>query len=120
MPNKRQILQCLSRSALIEIARIFEIAGMTGKTKDDILDGLKSKRSISIQDILSQLSRDELKGICESLGFDGSGKEKNLLINRICGDEPEPEKLSKDSMAKAGNSDKEHTLTTQSNNRLAP
>jgi hypothetical protein len=111
MPGKRQILECLSRLKLIEIAGVFEITGISGKPKDIILDSLMSKRSIPIQDILNQLNRDDLKSICDSLGIDSSGKEKGLLVHRICGDEPGPKPLQKDSTVKKF--DKEHTLTTK-------
>jgi len=67
MANKRQILQCLSRSTLLDITNTFEITGLTGKPKEFILGSLMSKRSIPICDILSQLNRVDLKRICESL-----------------------------------------------------
>lgn len=113
MANKRQILQTLSRSTLVDIARVFEIPGMTGKSKDDIIDGLMEKRSISIPEILALLGRDDLKGICDSLGLDSSGREKDLLISRICGAgiEQNTEKN------KRNNSEKEQKVKRQTENK---
>jgi hypothetical protein len=88
MLNKRQILQSLSRSVLHDLSRVFEIPGLSNKPKDDIIDALMAKRSVSAEEILGQLGRDDLKGICEALGLDSSGKEKNvcklIMVQKHC------------------------------------
>jgi hypothetical protein len=64
MPNKRQILSGLTRLTLLNIARSFEFSGLTTKSRDDILEALMSKRSLSIEKILDILIIPELKAIC--------------------------------------------------------
>ena len=41
MPFKRQIIECLSRSILLETAGLFEISGLTGKSKNHIVDEMR-------------------------------------------------------------------------------
>jgi hypothetical protein len=107
MPNKRQILQSFSRSVLYDLSRFFQILGLSNKPKDDIINALMAKRSVSVEEILGQLSRDDLKGICEGLGLDSSGKEKDVLMERISGDKMEPQEIKAKKFS--GNSGGEHS-----------
>ena len=45
MASKRKILEAFSRLALLDIAKNFEIAGLTGKSKAEIIDSLVGLRS---------------------------------------------------------------------------
>jgi len=95
MTKKQRILTTLTKQRLIEIAGQFEISGLTGYSKGDIVLDLSRRRSLSVEGVLEYLTRDELKGICLELGLDETGKEKNILIDRIIGNidgkEPAPE-----------------------------
>lgn len=89
MASKRKILETISRQDLLEIARNFDITGLTGKNKVEIIDSVVGVRSISADAVLGLLSRDDLKAICRDLGLDDAGREKQALIDRLLGqDEP--------------------------------
>jgi hypothetical protein len=89
MPSKRKILEELTRERLLEFAGQFDITGMSGKSKADIVNVIASSKRARLRDFLPLLSRDELKGICRGLGLDEAGREKDLLINRILGENGE-------------------------------
>ncbi len=95
MPRKWEILDVLTRAKLLELARDFDIEGLTGETKENVVKTLARKRSIALEDFLERVSRDELKEICRKFGFDDTGREKAVLIDRITGkvkesDAPKP------------------------------
>jgi hypothetical protein len=83
MPNKRQILSILSRSLLLDIARSFEIPGLTAKPKEAILDALLGKRSIGLGDILNTLKISDLKDICRELSISSGSASKDDLIYKL-------------------------------------
>jgi hypothetical protein len=85
MATRKQVLDGITRSRLLDIARNFDLTGLTSMPKDDIAGALASKRSIAMESILELLSREELKTLCDAIGLDPSGREKALLIERICG-----------------------------------
>ena len=70
MRKRRFILENLHRSTLLDLAYAFEIPGLTGKRKADILATLSRKRTLEPEAILQQLSRDDLKSLCEAAGLD--------------------------------------------------
>ena len=83
MPNKRQILEILSRALLLEIARSFELPGLTAKPKDEILCAIMGKRSISIDEILQTLKVSDLKGICREFSITAGSAGKDDLISLL-------------------------------------
>ena len=83
MRSSIQTLQLLSRARLLDLARDYGISGLTGASKDEIVKELAKKAEIT--DILSKLTRDELKKMCTDLGLDDSGREKKAIIGRIIG-----------------------------------
>ena len=89
MTKKQRLLATLTKQRLIEIAGQFEITSLTALGKDDIVSEISAKRSVLVEDVLEFLTRDELKAICEELGLDSTGKEKNVLIERISGEKME-------------------------------
>ena len=84
MSVKRTVLEALSRNRLIDIAYEFD-AGFapTGMRKAKLVDGLASLPRTGLSELLTSLSRDELKFICDVLDLDRSGREKLPLIERI-------------------------------------
>lgn len=72
---------------MLEIAGLFELVGLSGKSRDEVLATLSRKRSIEIELLLEQLNWDELKTVCESVGLSPAGREKALLIGRLLGSE---------------------------------
>ncbi len=86
--KRRDILACLTRARLVELARIFDIRGITGLAKADIVDALARAQTVPTEALLAQLKRTELKAICRHLGLDDSGREKARIIRRILGEAP--------------------------------
>ncbi len=91
MASKRKILETFSRQVLLDIAKNFEITGLTGKSKAEIIGALVGVRSVSAEAVLGLSSRENLKTICRDLGLDDKGREKQGLIDRLLGrSEPPP------------------------------
>ena len=87
--NRRQIFESLTLARTRELLAILDIDGMTGLNKADLIDRLSRKSSLQPETVLNALKRDELKALCEAQGLDASGREKQLLIARLLGEEPE-------------------------------
>lgn len=103
MASKRKILEAMTKSGLLDIARHYEITGLTAQSKANIVDALAGSRKVQPDEFLTLFGRDDLKGLCQALSLDESGREKQLLIDRLMGRE-------------AGNID---TLATANNTRRA-
>ena len=76
-----QVLEKLTRIRLLELAEQLDIAGLTGKKKDEIVAAFHGP----LQKILKLLKRDELKDLCRNFGLDDSGREKDVLLARLTG-----------------------------------
>ena len=83
--KKRTLLESLSKAALVEFARGWDVPGFSTMSKPELVDALAGMRSLPLADVLEQLSRDELKAACEAEGLDTSGREKSVLIERLLG-----------------------------------
>lgn len=81
--TRRQIFENLTLARGRELATLFELDGLSSLSKSAFVDALSRKRSLAPERVLSALSRDELKSLCEALGLDSSGREKRLLIDRL-------------------------------------
>ena len=68
MPSRRRILGALTRTRLLEMARVFKLSGLTGKSKDEIVSKIARLRSIELPDLLRMLNRNELKAACRAGG----------------------------------------------------
>jgi len=88
MPNKRQLLQPLSRALLLDIARTFEMSGLTAKPKEEIVDALMAKRSIPIEEMLETLKLPELKDLCQEFSIVPGAARKEELIAALVSGEP--------------------------------
>jgi len=55
------------------------------RSLDGHVDAIMQTKWLDFGELLSMLSRDELKGICAELGLETSGKEKQVIIERILG-----------------------------------
>ncbi len=86
MSAKRTVLESLTRKRLIELAYDFEAPlGPTALSKDELVDGLARLRRTRLEELLPELSRDELKVACAWSGLDATGREKRVLIDRLLG-----------------------------------
>ena len=86
MITRRQIFERFTRADLLEIARHFDLKGLGGLSKGNIVTKLARKRSIDMEMVLSILYRSFLKSLCAELGLNSSGS-KQVLIDRILGKE---------------------------------
>ena len=90
LPTKRTVLTALPVKRLGALCDIFGL-DRTGVTlKDDYLDLLVRAKRASLEDVLANLKRDELKEICRTHDLNDGGKEKGQLIARILGSETDP------------------------------
>ena len=101
MASRRQVLETLTRQHLLDLAATADVGGLTGKAKADIVDTLVASRSLTLEQVLATLSRDQLKAVCRELGLDDTGKEKQVLIDRLLGAGANPAATSATSGQKA-------------------
>jgi HsdM N-terminal domain len=94
LANRKLIFQSLSKKTLVAIALQFNMRGMSVLTKDQLVEKLYRKRSISLIEALKGFTRNELNGLCVKLGFDDTGTAKKTLIERILGEEDTTPKKS--------------------------
>jgi len=55
MIKRKKSLEILTRKRLLELAGCLEISGLSGKTKEQIIDSIAAKRSIKIDQLLELL-----------------------------------------------------------------
>lgn len=93
--TKREIAELLQRDELQAIADIYDLQVEDRRVNALLVDAIVRSKKVRIADSLGKLSRDRLKDICVGLGFDDTGREKAVLIERILGehvaDEPSEE-----------------------------
>lgn len=85
MTPKQKILDCLTKEYLQEIAAEYELTGVLRLNKEELVAALSRKRSVNIEEILSDLSLADLKTVCGGLGLDDNGRRKADLADRIMG-----------------------------------
>ncbi len=120
MPTKRKIFESVSRENLIVLSGNLEIAGLTGKGKDDIIDALVSSRNVVLEEVLGTLPRDMLKDICQKLDLDDSGREKQVIIDRLLGRTVPDETNEGKNRAKGGRMAKRKSNGDSSDQSLLP
>jgi len=84
--QRRKILTALTRARLLEVAGRFEVAGLSGKSKEQVVGAITGKRSIPTRQLLETLKRAELKAVCRAVGLEDGGREKSLLVARLLGE----------------------------------
>lgn len=83
--TRRAALEALGRNALAKLTDRFEVAVPNRRSAAAHVDALMRSRTVEFATVLGQLQRDDLKAICTALGLDTSGREKDVLVNRIVG-----------------------------------
>ena len=81
MAKKSQILDCLTKDYLNDIAKEHGIAGAYRINRKFLISILSRKRSVNIKEILNDLSLADLKMICQGVGVDDTGR-KGSSANR--------------------------------------
>ena len=74
--QRRKVLASLTRSRLMELARALGVPGLGGKSKDEIVRGMATARSVKTRQVLEAMARDELKAACRATGLDDGGRAK--------------------------------------------
>jgi hypothetical protein len=85
MARKRQILECLTKPYLFEIAKHYEISGAYRMNAGELVNVLSRKRNVKVEDILNDLFLQDLKILCQNIGIDDKGNKKAVLIDRLLG-----------------------------------
>jgi type I restriction enzyme M protein len=83
--SRKDVLETLTKKTLVELSRKFGFKGLEVLNKSGIVGKLARQRSISLESMLSELGRNDLKTICNKLGLDSGGRSKQPLIDRIVG-----------------------------------
>ena len=83
MPSKRDVLTLLTRDELLAVVDRFELAPPDRRAKVGLVETVASSKRATLAEVLPELSRDRLKDLCRTLGLDDSGREKNLLVDRL-------------------------------------
>lgn len=85
MPQKRAILEHLTRDELAAIAERYELQVPDRRVREQLLDAVASSRRAALADILSDYSRERLKELCRELSLADAGREKSALVERLIG-----------------------------------
>ena len=88
--TRRAALEVLSRDRLAAMSAKFDLTVEDRRAQAAHVDAIVRARSLDFGEVLRQLSRDELKAICDALGLDPSGKEKEAIVQRILGNQDGP------------------------------
>lgn len=87
MARKRDVLEQLKREELQGFAAHYDLDVEDRRVRDHLVDALTRARRAPLREMLEGFSRDRLKAICVGLDLDDSGREKALIIDRICGEQ---------------------------------
>ncbi len=81
--HRRAALAALSRDTLTALSAAYDLDVGDRRVAAKHFDALVRSRSFDFAELLSRLSRDQLKTVCEALDLPADGREKQLLIDRI-------------------------------------
>lgn len=82
---RRAALVVLSRDTLTALSAHYSLDVADRRVAANHVDALVRSRNLDFGELLTRLSRDELKTICEELQLPSDGREKQPLIERILG-----------------------------------
>jgi type I restriction enzyme M protein len=85
MPSKRDVLTQLSRDELAALAERFDLAVADRRKHDLLLEAVAASKKANLAEVLPAFSRDRLKELCRALDLDDSGREKQLMVDRLTG-----------------------------------
>lgn len=83
--QRRAALQGLDRNRLSQLTEQFGLEVEDRRVLGNHVNALVRSRSVDFAEVLGQLKREELQAICDALGLDRGGREKEVLIRRILG-----------------------------------
>jgi adenine-specific DNA-methyltransferase len=97
MIQRRKSLAILTRKRLLEVGERLKIVGLSGRTKDQIIDSIATKRSVKPNQLLELFRLEELRATCLKSGLDGGGRSKGELIARLLNEKPGSQGMAKKS-----------------------
>jgi type I restriction enzyme M protein len=85
LPKKlrRKALEALSRDTLAAITGKLDLTVEDRRAQAAHVEAILKAKAVSFGDVLRLLSRDDLKAVCAALGLEPSGKEKDLIVQRV-------------------------------------
>jgi type I restriction enzyme M protein len=81
--QRRTALEQLGRDRLISLTDHFGLEVGDKRIAENHVSALLRTRSVEFSDVLGLLTRQELQSICDALGLDRGGREKEVLVQRI-------------------------------------
>lgn len=103
MPQKRDVLQHLTRDELVSVVNRFDLSPKDRRAKDGLVEAIAASKKATLPEILPELPRDRLKELCQAFDLDDGGREKGALVERLVGGKIEPTPSSKKSNGYATN-----------------
>ncbi len=82
-PQRRTALEQLGRDRLITLTDHFGLEVGDKRVAENHVSALLRARSVDFSELLGLLTRQELQSICDALGLDRGGREKEVLAQRI-------------------------------------
>jgi len=83
--QRRTALEQLGRDRLITLTGHFGLEVGDKRVAANHVSALLQARNVDFSELLGLLKREELQSICEALGLDTGGREKEVLVRRILG-----------------------------------
>ena len=83
--QRRAALQVLDRNRLSQLTEQLGLEVEDRRVIENHINALVRSRSVDFAGLLGQLKREELQAICDALGLDRGGREKEVLVQRILG-----------------------------------
>jgi type I restriction enzyme M protein len=83
--HRRTALEILPRDTLTSLSTHYGLDVGDRRVVANHVDALIRSRGIDFAELLTRLSREELKSVCEALDLPNDGREKRLFIERILG-----------------------------------
>src|SRR5919106_3710826 len=81
--HRRSALEQLSRDRLNALSDHFALDVGDRRIAENHVNAIVRSRSVDFGELLGLLKREELQAICDALGVDRSGREKEILIQRV-------------------------------------
>lgn len=81
--HRRTALLALDRGRLSNLSEAFKVEVDDRRKAENHVEALVRSKSVEFGDLLAKLKREELQAICEALGVDSSGREKDKLVERV-------------------------------------
>src|SRR5918996_2399055 len=81
--HRRSALEQLSRDRLTALSDHFALDVGDRRIAENHVNAIVRSRSVDFGELLGLLKREELQAICDAVGVDRSGREKEVLIERV-------------------------------------